>query len=163
MAKAKVSTEDLIEQIEGMSVLELANLVKELEEKFGVSAQAMAAPMMVAGGGAGAAEEEEKSAFDVVITSFGEKKINVIKVVRQVTSLGLKEAKDLVDNLPNPVKEGIEKDEADEIAKKFQEAGAEVEIKKATYLADPDAKSAPPGTAQWYPGTQYPPDFIDNG
>ena len=129
MAKAKVSTEDLIEQIEGMSVLELANLVKELEEKFGVSAQAMAAPMMVAGGGAGAAEEEEKSAFDVVITSFGEKKINVIKVVRQVTSLGLKEAKDLVDNLPSPVKEGIEKDEADEIAKKFQEAGAEVEIK----------------------------------
>ncbi len=129
MAKAKVSTEDLIEQIEGMSVLELANLVKELEEKFGVSAQAMAAPMMVAGGGAGAAEAEEKTAFDVVITSFGEKKINVIKVVRQVTSLGLKEAKDLVDNLPNPVKEGIEKDEADEIAKKFQEAGAEVEIK----------------------------------
>ena len=129
MAKAKVSTEDLIEQIEGMSVLELANLVKELEEKFGVSAQAMAGPMMVAGGGAGAAEEDEKSAFDVVITSFGEKKINVIKVVRQVTSLGLKEAKDLVDNLPNPVKEGIEKDEADEIAKKFQEAGAEVEIK----------------------------------
>ena len=129
MAKAKVSTEDLIEQIEGMSVLELANLVKELEEKFGVSAQAMAAPMMVAGGGAGAAEEEEKSAFDVVITSFGEKKINVIKVVRQVTSLGLKEAKDLVDNLPNRVKEGIEQDEADEIAKKFQEAGAEVEIK----------------------------------
>ena len=127
MAKAKVSTEDLIEKIEGMSVLELASLVKELEEKFGVSAQAMAAPMMVAG--AGAAEEEEKSAFDVVITSFGEKKINVIKVVRQVTSLGLKEAKDLVDNLPNPVKEGIEKDEADEIAKKFQEAGAEVEIK----------------------------------
>tara|TARA_B100000749_G_scaffold89603_1_gene68069 strand:+ start:234 stop:635 length:402 start_codon:yes stop_codon:yes gene_type:complete len=129
VAKAKVSTEDLIEKIEGMSVLELANLVKELEEKFGVSAQAMAAPMMVAGGGAGAAEEEEKSAFDVVITSFGEKKINVIKVVRQVTSLGLKEAKDLVDNLPNPVKEGIDKDEADEIAKKFQEAGAEVEIK----------------------------------
>ena len=129
MAKAKVSTEDLIEQIEGMSVLELANLVKELEEKFGVSAQAMAAPMMVAGAGAGAAEAEEKSAFDVVLTSFGEKKINVIKVVREVTSLGLKEAKDVVDNLPNPVKEGIEKDEADELAKKFEEAGAEVEIK----------------------------------
>ena len=129
MAKAKVSTEDLIEQIEGMSVLELANLVKELEEKFGVSAQAMAAPMMVAGAGAGAAEAEEQSAFDVVLTSFGEKKINVIKVVREVTSLGLKEAKDLVDNLPNPVKEGIEKDEADELAKKFQDAGAEVEIK----------------------------------
>jgi large subunit ribosomal protein L7/L12 len=129
VAKAKVSTEDLIEQIEGMSVLELANLVKELEEKFGVSAQAMAAPMMVAGAGAGAAEAEEKTAFDVVLTSFGEKKINVIKAVREVTSLGLKEAKDLVDNLPNPIKEGIEKDEADALAKKFEEAGAEVEIK----------------------------------
>ena len=129
MAKAKVSTEDLIEQIEGMSVLELANLVKELEEKFGVSAQAMAAPMMVAGAGAGAAEAEEKTAFDVVLTSFGEKKINVIKAVREVTSLGLKEAKDLVDNLPNPIKECIEKDEADALAKKFEEAGAEVEIK----------------------------------
>ena len=129
VAKAKVSTEDLIEQIEGMSVLELANLVKELEEKFGVSAQAMAAPMMVAGAGAGAAEAEEQSAFDVVLTSFGEKKINVIKVVREVTSLGLKEAKDRVDNLPNPVKEGIEKAEADALAKKFQDAGAEVEVK----------------------------------
>ena len=129
MAKAKVKTEDLIEHIEGMSVLELANLVKELEEKFGVSAQAMAAPMMVAGAGGGAAEVEEQTAFDVVLTSFGEKKINVIKVVREVTSLGLKEAKDLVDNLPNPVKEGIEKDEADELAKKFEDAGAEVEVK----------------------------------
>ncbi len=129
MAKAKVSTEDLIAHIEGMSVLELANLVKELEEKFGVSAQAMAAPMMVAGAGGGAAEAEEQTAFDVVLTSFGEKKINVIKVVREVTSLGLKEAKDLVDNLPNPVKEGIEKDEADELAKKFEDAGAEVEVK----------------------------------
>ena len=129
MAKAKVSTEDLIEHIEGMSVLELANLVKELEEKFGVSAQAMVAPMMVAGAGGGAAEEEEQTDFDVVLTSFGEKKINVIKVVREVTSLGLKEAKDLVDNLPNPVKEGIDKDEADELAKKFEDAGAEVEVK----------------------------------
>ncbi len=127
MAKAKVSSEDLIEHIESMSVLELANLVKELEEKFGVSAQAMAAPVMVAG--AGEAEAEEKTAFDVVLTSFGQKKINVIKVVREVTSLGLKEAKDLVDTLPNPVREGLEKDEADEIAKKFEEAGAEVEIK----------------------------------
>ncbi len=130
MAKAKVSTEDLIEHIEGMSVLELANLVKELEEKFGVSAQAMVAPMMVAGAGGGATEEEEEQTdFDVVLTSFGEKKINVIKVVREVTSLGLKEAKDLVDNLPNPVKEGIDKDEADELAKKFEDAGAEVEVK----------------------------------
>ena len=127
VAKAKVSTEDLIEHIEGMSVLELANLVKELEEKFGVSAQAMAAPMMVAGGGGD--EAEEKTAFDVILTSFGEKKINVIKVVREVTSLGLKEAKDVVDNLPGPIKEGIEKDEADELAKKFEEAGAEVEVK----------------------------------
>ena len=128
MAKAKVSSEDLIEHIESMSVLELANLVKELEEKFGVSAQAMAAPVMVAGAG-GEAEAEEKSAFDVVLTSFGQKKINVIKVVREVTSLGLKEAKDLVDNVPNPVREGLDKDEAAEIAKKFEEAGAEVEIK----------------------------------
>jgi len=129
VAKAKLSTDDLIEHIEGMSVLDLANLVKELEEKFGVSAQAMAAPMMVAGAAGGAAEVEEKTAFDVVLTSFGEKKINVIKVVREVTNLGLKEAKDLVDNLPNPVKEGIDKDEADELAKKFEEAGAEVEVK----------------------------------
>ena len=129
MAKAKVTSEDLIEQIESMSVLELANLVKELEEKFGVSAQAMAAPVMVAGAGGGEAAAEEKTAFDVVLTSFGDKKINVIKVVREVTNLGLKEAKDLVDNLPKPVKEGIEKDEADELAKKFEEAGAETEIK----------------------------------
>jgi len=129
VAKARLSTDDLIEHIEGMSVLDLANLVKELEEKFGVSAQAMAAPMMVAGAAGGAAEEEEQTAFDVVLTSFGEKKINVIKVVREVTNLGLKEAKDLVDTLPNPVKEGIDKEEADELAKKFQEAGAEVEVK----------------------------------
>ncbi len=127
MAKAKVSSEGLIEQIESMSVLELANLVKELEEKFGVSAQAMAAPVMVAG--AGEEEAEEQSAFDVVLTSFGQKKINVIKVVRDVTTLGLKEAKDVVDNLPNTVREGLDKEEAAEIAKKFEEAGAEVEIK----------------------------------
>jgi large subunit ribosomal protein L7/L12 len=129
VAKAKLSTEDLIEHIEAMSVLELASLVKELEEKFGVSAQAVAAPMMVAGAAGAAAEAEEQTAFDVVLTSFGEKKINVIKVVREVTSLGLKEAKDLVDNLPKPVKEGLEKAEADEIAKKFQEVGASVEVK----------------------------------
>lgn len=129
MAKAKVTSEELIEQIESMSVLELANLVKDLEEKFGVSAQAMAAPVVAAGAAGGEAAAEEQSAFDVELTSFGDKKINVIKVVREVTSLGLKEAKELVDNLPKPVKEGVEKDEADEIAKKFQEAGAEVEIK----------------------------------
>lgn len=128
MAKAKLTTEDLIEHIEGMSVLELAGLVKELEEKFGVSAQAVAAPVAVAGAGGADAEAEEKDSFDVVLTSFGEKKINVIKVVREVTSLGLKEAKDLVDNLPKPVKEGASKEEAEELKKKFEEAGAEVEV-----------------------------------
>ena len=127
MAKAKITSEEFIEHIEGMSVLELADLVKELEEKFGVSAQAVAAPVMAAGTGA-PAEEEEQTAFDVVIKSFGEKKINVIKVVREVTSLGLKEAKDLVDNLPNPVKEGVSKEEAEEFKKRFEEAGAEVEV-----------------------------------
>ena len=128
MAKAKLTTEDLIAHIEGMSVLELADLVKELEEKFGVSAQAVAAPMMAAGAAAGAGEAEEKTSFDVVLKSFGEKKINVIKIVREATSLGLKEAKDLVDNLPNPVKEGVPQQEADELKAKFEEAGAEVEI-----------------------------------
>lgn len=128
MAKAKLTNEDLIEHIEGMSVLDLANLVKELEEKFGVSAQAVAAPVAAAGGGAAADEEEEKDTFDVMLTSFGEKKINVIKVVREVTSLGLKEAKDLVDNLPKPVQEGVSKEEAEELQKKFEEAGASVEL-----------------------------------
>jgi len=127
VAKAKITSEDFIEHIEGMSVLELAGLVKELEEKFGVSAQAVAAPAMAAGAG-GAVEEEEKTAFDVVLKSFGEKKINVIKVVREVTSLGLKEAKDLVDTLPNPVKEGVSKEEAEELKKKFEEVGAEIEV-----------------------------------
>jgi large subunit ribosomal protein L7/L12 len=127
VAKAKITSEEFIEHIAGMSVLELADLVKELEEKFGVSAQAVAAPVMAAGGGA-PVEEEEQTAFDVVLKSFGEKKINVIKVVREVTSLGLKEAKDLVDNIPNPVKEGVSKEEAEELKKKFEEAGAEVEV-----------------------------------
>ncbi|MFQ5743196.1 MAG: 50S ribosomal protein L7/L12 [Acidobacteriota bacterium] len=123
-----MTTEDLIDHIEGMSVLELAGLVKELEEKFGVSAQAIAAPVMGAGTAAGAPEAEEKTSFDVVLKSFGEKKINVIKVVREVTSLGLKEAKDLVDNLPRPVKEGVSAEESEELKKKFEEAGAEVEL-----------------------------------
>jgi large subunit ribosomal protein L7/L12 len=127
VAKAKITSEEFIEHIEGMSVLELADLVKELEEKFGVSAQAVAAPVMAGAGGA-PVEEEEQTAFDVVLKSFGEKKINVIKVVREVTSLGLKEAKDLVDNIPNPVKEGVSKEEAEELKKKFEEAGAEVEV-----------------------------------
>ncbi len=126
MAK-QLSSEELIEQIESMSVLDLAGLVKDLEEKFGVSAAAMAAP--AAGGGAVAEEDAVQEAFDVVLTTFGDKKINVIKMVRQVTSLGLKEAKELVDNLPNAVKEGVSKEEADELKAKFEEAGAQVELK----------------------------------
>jgi len=124
----QLSSEQFIEQIENMSVLDLANLVKELEEKFGVSAQAMAAPAMAAGGAAAEAEEEQ-DAFDVMLITFGDKKINVIKTVRQVTSLGLKEAKELVDNLPQAVKEGVPKEEADELKVKFEEAGAQVELK----------------------------------
>lgn len=127
MAK-QLSSEQFIEQIENMSVLDLANLVKELEEKFGVSAQAMAASGMAAGGAVAEAEEEQ-DAFDVMLITFGDKKINVIKTVRQVTSLGLKEAKELVDNLPQAVKEGVSKEEADELKVKFEEAGAQVELK----------------------------------
>jgi large subunit ribosomal protein L7/L12 len=111
-------------------MLEIAQLVKEIESEFGVSAAA-AMPMMAmpAGGGAAAAVVEEKDAFNVVLTEVGDKKINVIKVVREVTSLGLKEAKDLVDGAPKTVKEGVTKAEAEEIKKKFAEAGAKVELK----------------------------------
>lgn len=120
----------IMEAIKGMTVLELAELVKELEEEFGVSA---AAPMAVAAaptaGGAAAAEEEEKTEFDVVLAGVGDQKIKVIKVVREITSLGLKEAKDLVDNAPKPVKEGISKEEAEEIKTKLEEVGAQVEVK----------------------------------
>jgi len=123
----QLNSEQLIEQIESMSVLDLASLVKDLEEKFGVSAAAMAAPVAAAGGAA--AEEEVQDSFDVVLTTFGDKKINVIKMVREVTSLGLKEAKELVDNLPNAVKEGLGKEEAEELKGKFEEAGAQVELK----------------------------------
>ena len=123
-----LSNEDLIKHIEEMSVLDLANLVKELEEKFGVSAAAMAAPVAMAGAAAGA-EEDVKDTFDVVLLSHGDKKINVIKAVREVTSLGLKEAKELVDGLPKPIKEGISKEEADELKAKFEDAGAQVELK----------------------------------
>lgn len=124
-----MNNEDLIKHIENMSVLDLANLVKELEEKFGVSAQAMAAPMMAGGAAAGGAEEAVKDTFDVILLSHGDKKINVIKTVREVTSLGLKEAKDLVDGLPKPIKEGVSKEEAESIKAKFEEAGAQVELK----------------------------------
>ena len=125
-----MNREDLIKAIEEMSVLELSQLVKDLEEKFGVSAAApaMAMPMM-AMPGAGAAAEEEKSEFDVVLVDHGANKINVIKVVREVTGLGLKEAKELVDTPPKALKEGVSKEEAEEIKKKLVEAGAEVEVK----------------------------------
>ncbi|NLG67749.1 MAG: 50S ribosomal protein L7/L12 [Actinobacteria bacterium] len=126
-----MTPQELIEEIKKMSVLELADLVKALEEEFGVSA---AAPVAVAaapaaGTGAAAVEEEEKSEFDVILTSVGDKKINVIKVVRAATGLGLKEAKDLVDGAPNPVKQGISKQEAEELKKDLEEAGAGVEVK----------------------------------
>ena len=123
--------EQMIEEIKGMTVLELNQLVKTLEDEFGVSAAAMAAPMMagVPAGGAAPEQEEEKTEFDVMLNSIGDKKINVIKAVREVTSLGLKEAKELVESAPTKVKEGVSKDEAETIKKKFEDAGAQVEIK----------------------------------
>jgi large subunit ribosomal protein L7/L12 len=124
-----IATQDFIQQIDSLSVLELNNLVKALEEHYGVSAAAAAAPAAAAGGAAAAAPVEEKTEFDVVLKAAGEKKINVIKAVREVTSLGLKEAKDLVESAPATVKEAVSKDEAAAIKKKFEEAGATVEIK----------------------------------
>ena len=124
-----ISTEDFVKQIETMSVLDLNNLVKALEERFGVSAAAAAMPMAAAGPAAAAAPAEEKTEFTVVLSEVGDKKINVIKAVREVTSLGLKEAKDLVEGAPQTVKEGVSKDEADKIKKVFEEAGAKVTIK----------------------------------
>jgi large subunit ribosomal protein L7/L12 len=128
---AKTDTDKLVESLGGMTVLELVELKNKLEEEWGVTA---AAPMAVAagpaaGGGDGAAAAEEKSSFDVVLTGAGEKKIQVIKVVRALTGLGLKEAKDLVDGAPNPVKEGIPQDEADQVKAQLEEAGAAVEVK----------------------------------
>ncbi|HJX26602.1 MAG TPA: 50S ribosomal protein L7/L12 [Thermoanaerobaculia bacterium] len=124
-----IATQEFISQIDGMTVLELNQLVKALEEHYGVSAAAAVAAPAAGGGGAAAAPVEEKTEFDVILKSAGDKKINVIKVVREVTSLGLKEAKDLVEAAPAPVKEGISKDEAESIKKKFEEAGATVELK----------------------------------
>ena len=125
-----ISTEDFVKQIESMSVLDLANLVKALEDRFGVSAAAAVAPVAAAGAGAAAAAPaEEKTEFTVVLESAGDKKINVIKAVREVTSLGLKEAKDLVEGAPQTVKENVSKDEADKIKKVFEDAGAKVTIK----------------------------------
>ena len=134
MAKAKLTKDDVKEYIKNMPVFELAELVKELEEELGVSAAApmaampMAMPAGVAAAGAEAAEEE-KTEFDVVITEVGDKKIQVIKVVRAVTGLGLKEAKAVVDELPGTVKEGVSQDEADDVVKQLEEAGATVEVK----------------------------------
>ena len=126
-----IAAEDFIKQIDEMTVLELNNLVKELEDHYGVSAAAAAVPMAAAapGAGGGEAAAEEKTEFDVVLTAVGDKKINVIKAVREVTSLGLKDAKDLVESAPATVKEAVSKDEAEEMKKKFEEVGAQVEIK----------------------------------
>lgn len=127
---ATITREEIKEAIKSMTVLELAQLVKDLEEEFGVSAAAIVAAVPAAGGAAGAAAPaEEKTEFDVILTNPGANKINVIKVVREITGLGLKEAKDLVDGAPKPVKEGVSKEEAEQIKKKLEEAGATVEIK----------------------------------
>ena len=126
------TTQDWIEELKGISVLELAERIKALEEEFGVSAAAMAAPVAAPAGGAGdgaGAEAEEPSTVDVILTGAGDKKIQVIKVVRAVTGLGLKEAKALVDEAPKPVKEGVEKEEADKLKQELEEAGAAVELK----------------------------------
>jgi large subunit ribosomal protein L7/L12 len=131
MAKADITKEDVIEFIANMSVLDLSELIKEMEEKFGVSAAApvamMAAAAGDAAGGAGAAEEQTE--FDVILTAHGDKKIQVIKEVRAITGLGLKDAKELVDGAPKPVKEGVDKAEAEKIKAQLEEAGAQVEVK----------------------------------
>jgi len=127
---AEITKADVISFIENMSVLELSELVKELEEKFGVSAAAPAVAVAAAAAPAGAAEAaEEKTEFDVILKAAGANKIGVIKVVRALTGLGLKEAKDLVDGAPQPVKSGVSKDEAEDAKKQLVEAGAEVEVK----------------------------------
>ncbi len=126
------STQEWIDELKSISVLELSERIKALEEEFGVSATAVAAAAPAGGGGAadgGAAEEEEQTAFDVILTSSGDKKIQVIKVVRAATGLGLKEAKALVDEAPGPIKEGIEKEEAEKLKSDLEEAGGSVEVK----------------------------------
>ena len=124
----KITKEDVIKFIEGMTVLELSALVKELEEKFGVSAAAPMMAMAAAGGAAPAAAAEEKTEFNAILTGFGAEKIQVIKVVRAITGLGLKEAKDLVEGLPKPIKEAVSKEEAADIKKKIEEVGGTVEV-----------------------------------
>ena len=126
-----MNREEVLNAVAEMSVLELSELIKDMEEKFGVSAAAAVAVAAPAAGGAGgdAAAAEEKSEFDVVLSSFGDKKVGVIKAVRGITGLGLKEAKDLVESAPSAVKEGVSKDEAEEIKKQLEEAGGSVEVK----------------------------------
>ena len=126
---ANITKDQVIEFISNMSVLEMSDLVKEMEEKFGVSAAAAAVAAPAVAGGDAAAPVEEKTEFDVVLTSIGEKKINVIKEVRGITGLGLKEAKEAVESAPKAIKEGVPKEESEEIKKKLEEAGASVEIK----------------------------------
>jgi len=127
------TVDSIVEQISGMTALELSELKKALEDKFGVTAAApmMGMPMMMAGGGGGgaAAAEEEKTEFDAILTSSGDAKLNVIKAVREITGLGLKEAKDLVDGAPKPIKQAVSKDEAEKIKKAVEEAGGKVDIK----------------------------------
>lgn len=130
--RTKMTKEQFFEHLDNLTVIELADYIKEFEERYGVSAAAAAMPMAVPGGVSAqageAAAEEEKAEFTVILKSVGDKKINVIKTVREVTDLGLKEAKDLVDGAPKPIKEGVPKDEAEEIKKKFEAVGATVEL-----------------------------------
>jgi len=124
-----VSKDEMLETISNMSVMEVVDLIEAMEEKFGVSAAAAVAAAPAAGGGDGGAAAEEKSEFDVVLSSFGDNKVAVIKAVRAATGLGLKEAKDMVEAAPAPIKEGVGKDEAEELQKALEEAGAKVELK----------------------------------
>jgi len=124
-----VTKEDVVKYLEGISVLELSELVKELEEKFGVSAAAPVAVAAAPAAGGAAAAGAEKTEFDVILTAAGDKKIQVIKIVREITGLGLKEAKELVDGAPKPIKEGVTKEEAEEMKTKVEEQGASVEVK----------------------------------
>ena len=126
---ADITKDQVVDFIANMSVLEMSELVKEMEEKFGVSAAAAAVAAPAAGGGGTEAAAEEKTEFDVILTSFGEKKINVIKEVRSITGLGLKEAKEAVESAPKAIREGVSKEEAEEVKKKLEEAGASAEIK----------------------------------
>ncbi|RTZ88074.1 MAG: 50S ribosomal protein L7/L12 [SAR324 cluster bacterium] len=126
---ADITKDQVVDFIANMSVLEMSELVKEMEEKFGVSAAAAAVVAPAAGGGESEAAPEEKTEFDVILTSFGEKKINVIKEVRSITGLGLKEAKEAVESAPKAIREGVSKEEAEEVKKKLEEAGASTEIK----------------------------------